>query len=105
MASYRDKINQKQMSTESGKIAWAIHYIESCGKWRFKKDWMTALREDEGIPLFDDICLYQGKGDFIYVIVKPVDYKPNRYWCKYVQQYMTYDWMVKMLDAQPWAYI
>ena len=105
MASYRDKINQKQMSTESGKIAWAIEYIHRCGSFRFKKDWLLTLNKHEGLQLFDNVSVYRSKSEFIYVIVKPVDYKPNRYLCKYIQTNMTYDQMVKMLDAQPWDYV
>ena len=105
MASYSDKINQKRMSTESGKIAWCIWFIESDGKFGFKKDILLALRKSEEIPLFDNVFLRKSKSEFIYIISKPVDYKPNRYLCKYVQQNMIYDECVAMLDAQPWQYI
>lgn len=105
MASYRDKINQKQMSTESGKIAWCIQFIESGGSFRFRKDWQLALRKHESIVLFDDVYMRQSNGEFLYVIIKSVDYKPNRYLCKYVQTGMFYDQYVNMLEAQPWQYI
>ena len=105
MASYRDKTNQKKMSTESGKIAWCIQFIESSEMFRFKKDILLALRKSEEIPLFDNVYLRMSKSEFIYIISKPVDCKPNRYLCKYVQQYMLYDACVAMLDAQPWQYI
>ena len=47
MASYREKLNQKQMETELGKIAWCIVWIE--GHWNWKKD----LIFNGSIDLFD----------------------------------------------------
>ena len=105
MASYRDKLNQRQMVTESGKIAWCIQFIEGCGKWKFKKDWIMTLRKHEALPLFDNVYLRESDCESIYVIFKPLAYRPNAYLCKYVQTDMTYDQYVDMLDAQPWQYI
>ena len=105
MASYKDKINQKRMATESGKIAWAIEFIERGGTFRFRKDWQLALNTHNVVELFDDICMRACQDCFAYEIFKPVEFKPNRYLCKYVQTGMHYEDCVKMLDAQPWLYI
>lgn len=102
MASYRDKINQKKMATESGKIAWCIQFIEH-PPLEFKTDYYDDLLDGD-IPLFDDFLLSTGP-IMIYIIYRPVEYKANRYYAKYVQQGMNYNQMVKMLDAQPWQYI
>ena len=104
MASYRDKINQKQMETESGKIAWSIIFIER-ESWSLMKEEYRNLRTGGIIDLFDGYSLWESKDCGVYVISKPVEYKGNRYWRKYVQQGMYYDEMVRMLDAQPWDYI
>lgn len=105
MASYQDKLNQRLMETESGKIAWCIRFIESgVPGMYFKEDYYEDLRDGE-IKLFDDISLRQSSDCLIYEIYRPVEFKANRYLCKYVQQRMSYEWYVTMLDAQPWQYI
>lgn len=100
MASYQDKINQKRMSTESGKIAWCIDFMQH-PPLNFNNDYYEELRN--GIDLFDDISVYED--GFVYVVWRPVHSKGNRYLNKYLQISMSYDQMVKMLDAQPWQYI
>lgn len=100
MASYQDKINQKRMSTESGKIAWCINYIQH-PPLEFKNDYYKELKN--GINLFDDVSVFETT--YVYVISRPVRDKANRYLFKYLQIGMSYDQMVEMLDAQPWQYM
>lgn len=100
MASYRDKINQKCMSTESGKIAWCINFMQH-PPLEFKNDYYNDLRH--GIALFDNVSVFES--EYVYVVSKAVPYKANRYMFKYLQIGMTYDQMVDMLEAQPWQYM
>ena len=98
--SYRAKINEQKLSTESGKIAFAIDLLERMHELRNER-WDAELGNDT--PLYDGIVI-RGSG-FVWEVWKPVECKPNRYYVKYVQQWLTYDGAKKMLDAQPWQYI
>ena len=102
MASYQDKINQRKMSTESGRIAFAIELLHRIPKLRFE---LYKDIRGHGIPLFDDVSLRSCHDAFLYEISKPVEYKANRYLVKYVHMDMSWEDTKRMLDAQPWMYI
>ena len=104
MASYRDKINQEQLETESGKIAWCIVWME--GHWPWKKDFYL----NGCLDLFDgssEEChysykLYKSKEPGAYILVRSDAFSD---WSKIVPT--DCDWLVykNVLDAQPWSYI
>ena len=100
MASYREKTNQKKLSTESGKIAWAINWIETHPDLKY--DVMTA---DEETELYDGVSIWHSHDCSVWVVAKVVPYKANRYWAKYVQSGLFWEEAKTMLDAQPWLYI
>lgn len=100
MASYRDKINQRKLSTESGRIAFAIELLEN--NYKICKDWRKDLAEHKPVEIYDGIYIY--KDTYVWVIYKPVDYKPNRYYEKVVPILSNYEVMRDVLDAQPWQY-
>lgn len=105
MASYLNKINQKKMTTESGKIAYCIELIKRYGYDLLRDERDIINFTDDPIELFDDISIRSLRDAFIYEVSKPVLYKSNRYWCKYVQVGLDWEGTKKMLDAQPWFYL
>ena len=100
MASYRNKINQKKLSTESGRIAFAIELLEN--NYKIRKDWRKELAEHKSIEIYGGIYVYEDT--YAWIISKPVDYKPNRYYVKVVPIFSSYDVIRDVLDAQPWQY-
>ena len=101
MASYRDKINQRIFKTEAGRIAWAIKYIED--HYEFKKELMSL--EYTELPLFDDVSVWLDEY-WSYHIVRPVEFKGNRYHYKIIPSNCLYsiESMIAVLEAQPWGY-
>jgi hypothetical protein len=100
MASYRDKINQRKLSTESGRIAFAIELLEH--NYKICKDWRKDLSEHKPVEIYDGIYIY--KDTYVWVISTPVDYKPNRYYVEVVPIFSNHEVMRDVLDAQPWQY-
>lgn len=93
MASYQDKINQRKMSTESGRIAFAIDLMERL-PYRDRRGLHDDLR-GAGVPLFDNVSVRRCKDASVYEI-------SNAGCTKYVPDYLTWDEMKDVLDAQPW---
>ena len=100
MASYRDKINQRKLSTESGRIAFAIELLDK--NYKIRKDWREELLKHKSIEIYDGIYVYEDHN--VWWIWKPVDYKPNRSYTKIVPVYESFEVMRDVLDAQPWQY-
>ena len=93
MASYQDKINQRKMSTESGKIAFAIDLMERL-PFRDRRDLINDLH-GTGVPLFDDVSVRRCKDALVYEV-------SNANSLKYIPLFLTWDEMKDVLDAQPW---
>lgn len=95
MASYRDKINQEKLSTESGRIAFAIQILNNPTRYGLK--WNEFIK-DGIIAIYDGIRvekapigIYVEKWseqyfDWMYKIVRGIDYDED----------------VAMLNAQTW---
>ena len=94
MASYRDKVNQKKMETESGKIAFAIELLERDYKMKYEARKHT-------IALYDNYALSR-EGLLSWCVYKVGDFDD---WYKIVP--MDVDWEVckSVLEAQPWKYL
>ena len=93
MASYQDKINQRKMSTESGRIAFAIDLMN-----RLPYKDRIELHDDLygiGIPLYEDIWVRRCKDAAVYEVA----YGNSN---KYVPMFLTWEEMKMVLDAQPW---
>ena len=103
MANYKVKKHEKMLETESGRIAFALKLLDD---WFYvSKDWHSDLLNKNEVEIYDDIFVVEdGLSGFYYTVIKPVEFKPNRYRYKVVRMYDTYDEMVRMLDAQSWAY-
>ena len=121
MASYREKLNQKQMETESGKIAWCIVWIE--GHWNWKKDLIFngsidlfdgkyariyKLYDENNPTLTEEIecnytyTLYKSGEAGVYKIIRDDRYSS---WVKYVPSDNDWETCKNVLDAQPWRYL
>lgn len=95
MASYRDKINQAKMETESGKIVFCIELID-----RYKD-----LRPKYGncIEIFNDekYNYYIRQNGLIWEVCRYNEYGETFY--KVIPYYADYETMVDVLDAQHWC--
>lgn len=100
MASYRDKKNQEKMSTESGKIAWCIEWLQNLKYDEFDE----YFRDYKELALYDDVSIWPARDAAVWTVCKPVKYKGNRFWFKYVPQWLTWKQTKNVLDAQPWQY-
>ena len=103
MASYKSKLISRMTETQSGRIAFSLSLLD---EYWIRKDWIEDLYSDKGVQIDDDIFVYRdGSYGFYYTIVKYNSLTPNRYAYKVVHQYLDYDELVEMLDAQKWQYI
>ena len=94
MASYRDKVNQRKMETESGKIAFAIELLERDYK-------MKNEARQHTIALYDNYALSR-EGVLSWCVYKVTDFDD----CYKIVP-MDAGWKVTkaVLEAQPWSYL
>lgn len=93
MASYHDKVNQRKLETESGRIVFAVELM----------DHYPDLKPKHGMP----VDIYDGYSIRIGTLHYEV-YKWNGLgdeWVKIFPAYCDYESMVNVLDAQPWEYL
>lgn len=97
MASYRDKINQEKMETESGKIAFSIELM--------KRIRGLMPKRGDDVDIFDDeMFSYSLERDTMAWYA----YRSDHYgetWVKVLPVYSTYEIHVNVLEAQPWVLI
>ena len=92
MASYRDKINQRKLETESGKIAFAIEMIDR--DWKLKCE---ARRNT--LELYDGYSI-ESDGSLSWVINK---FENGEDYYKILPKDSTYSVYESVLNAQPWT--
>lgn len=94
MASYRDKINQKKMETESGKIAFYIEELER----DYKK---VSEAKKHTIKLFDNYALSR-EGILSWCVYRVTDAEDCY---KIVPTDCGYEECRSILEAQSWRYL
>lgn len=97
MASYRDKINQEKMATESGKIAFSIELMKQIRGLMPKRGVSVYIFDEENFSYsleLDTMAWYAYRAD-----------NYGNAWFKVLPEFSSYETHVKVLDAQPWVYI
>lgn len=97
MASYRDKINQEKMETESGKIAFSIELMNRIRGLMPKRDEKVDIFDSEMFSYWlerDTLSWYAFKAD-----------KYGDTWLKVLPVYSIYKTQVDVLEAQPWILV
>ena len=95
MASYRDKINQAKMETESGKIIFCIELMSRYRDLRPKYSESVNIFED------DKYNYYVRENGLIWEVVRYDEFGESFY--KVIPRYADYETMVDVLDAQYWC--
>lgn len=94
MASYRDKINQEKMETESGKIAFSIELMKHI-RGLFPK-------RGDRVDIFDSEKFHYSveRDSLAWYVYLDNDYGETSY--KVLPVFSNYETLVDVLEAQPW---